>query len=412
MPALRADLTAWRASWSKLRTPGTFGHDLPAALTVAAVALPFNLALAVACELPPAVGLVAGAVGGVVAAAFGGSPLQVTGPAAALATMVLGVNREFGAGGVAAATVLVGLTQLAVYGLRVGKYLARLPEAVLAGFTSGVGLTILDQQIPELLGFDYRVIDFVRMVHMPAVHRAVSWRAALCGALVAGAVLAFQRKKRIPGAIFGIVAATLLAGHFDWPVERIGVIPNRFPAPTVPLVARERWFELAAAAVPLGLLAAMESLLSAKAVDRMAGTRHRSDLEVFGQGCANLATGFVGGMPVSGVLVRSGINAQSGATSRLSALLHGVLLAAAMVAFGGPLSNVPYAALAGLLCIVGGRLVEVREFLHLVFHRPLAALAFALTAAGTVGGHLLAGLCAGLVAALIDAFRVERNRIA
>jgi SulP family sulfate permease len=396
------DLAAWRASWASLRSPGAVPGDIVAALTVAAVALPLNLALAVACELPPVAGLVAGAVGGAVAALFGGAPLQVTGPAAALSTMVLAIARQYGAAGVAAAALVVGATQLLVYALRVAKVLARLPEVVLAGFTTGVGLKILDQQIPELLGFDYKLAQLAKMMHRPHWLHEVSWHAAFSGMVVAFFVIGLKPYKRFPAAIAGIAVATFLASYLRWDIARVGAIPSRFPAPSLPLVGEDQWFDLVVAAVPLGLLAAVESLLSAGAVDRMAGTKHHSDLEVFGQGLANLASGLVGGMPVSGVIVRSGVNVQSGGTTRLSSLLHGALLAASMLCLANTLAHVPLAALAGLLCVVGSRLVEGREFAHLVRHRPVAALAFAVTAGGTVTGHLLAGLLAGLVVALVD----------
>jgi sulfate permease, SulP family len=407
-----ADFSAWRASWASLRKPGAIGGDLVAALTVAAVALPLNLALAIACELPPVMGLVAGAIGGATAAFLGGAPLQVTGPAAALATMVLAVNRQFGPTGVAAAALVVGVTQLLVYGLRVSRHLAKLPEVVLAGFTTGVGLKILDQQIPEFLGFDYKLAELAKMMHRPHWLHEVSWHAAFCGIVVAFAVIALKPYKRFPAAIAGIALATFLASYLHWDIARVGNVPNRFPSPALPLVREDQWFDLIVAAVPLGLLAAIESLLSASAVDRMAGTKHSSDLEVFGQGVANLATSFVGGMPVSGVIVRSGVNVQSGGTTRLSSLLHGALLALAMLELSGPLAQVPLAALAGLLCVVGSRLIELRELAHLVRHRPVAAVAFALTAAGTVSGHLLSGLVAGLVVAVVDARLAGEGRVA
>ena len=392
----------WLASWAALRQRGAIPGDIVAALTVAAVALPLNLALAVACGVPPVMGLVAGAVGGFVAAFLGGAPLQVSGPAAALSTMVLLIGKDFGAAGVAAAALVVGVVQLVVYGLRVSKYLARLPEVVLAGFTTGVGLKILGQQVPEFLGFDYSVGDIAKMMHRPHWLHDVSWHAAFCGMLVAFFVIAMKAYKRFPAAIVGIALSTFLASYLGWGIARVGAIPDHFPAPSVPDLGDDQWLDLVVAAVPLGLLAAIESLLSASAIDRMAGSKHHSDLEVFGQGVGNLASSLFGGMPISGVIVRSGVNVQSGATTRLSSMLHAGLLAFAMLKLSGSLAHVPLAALAGLLCVVGSRLIELRELAHLARHRPIGALAFLLTAAGTLSGHLLSGLVLGLVVALVD----------
>ncbi len=397
-----SDFSVWRESWSAFAKPGAVAGDVVSALTVAAVALPLNLALAVACGVPPVMGLVAGAIGGFLAASLGGTPLQVSGPAAALSTMVLAIAKDFGAAGVAAAALVAGVVQLVVYGLRVSKHLARLPEVVLAGFTTGVGIKILDQQIPEFLGFDYSVAELAKMMHRPHWLHDVSWHAAFAGLVVAFLVITLKPYKRFPAAVVGIALSTFLASYLHWDIARVGAVPSSFPMPTLPVVGDDQWFDLILAAAPLGLLAAIESLLSASAVDRMAGSKHHSDLEVFGQGIGNLGSALMGGMPISGVIVRSGVNVQSGATTRLSSMLHAALLAFAMLKLGAPLSQVPLAALAGLLCVVGSRLIEVRELAHLARHRPIGALAFLVTAGGTLSGHLLLGLVAGLVVALVD----------
>lgn len=385
--------------WAAVVRRPALGPDLLAGLTVAAVALPLNVALAVASGLPPAAGLLAGAVGGAIAAAFGGAPFQVTGPAAALNVMVLGLMREFGATGVAAACLVVGVVQLLLAAGQAGGLMKRVPESVLAGFTTGVGLKLLDSQIPEVLGFDYRVLELAQMMHRPAWLHHVSWLAAVCGLFVAFLVTTLQSFKRFPAAIVAIGAITFVSAYLRWDIARVGPVTAALPAPSLPVVPDERWLDLVVKTLPLALLAGVESLLSARAIDRMTpdGKPHSPNLELFGQGLANLAVGLVQGMPVSGVIVRSSVNVQSGARTRLASLFHGVFLLAAVLYLGQAIARVPLAALAGLLCVVGWRLVEAREFVHLARTHRVEAAAFAATMAGTVTGHLITGLVVGLV---------------
>lgn len=396
---------AWWSRWVTVAKGGTLPQDTLSGLTVAAVALPLNLALAVASGLPPAAGLVAGAIGGGLAAVFGGSALQVTGPAAALSTMVFALVAKFGVAGAAAAALVVGVVELALGFLRTGKLAEKVPESVLAGFTTGVGLKLLDNQIPELMGFDYRVAELAQMIHRPEWLHEVSWFSVLSGLAVAFFVVAMKPYKRIPAALIGIAVVTGVSSYVDWKIERVGELPSALPNPGLPALG-DQWPALVLATLPLALLAAAESLLSARATDRMAtGIKpHHADLELVGQGIANVAVGLFGGLPVSGVVVRSGVNVQSGGRTRLAALIHGAMLMAAMLFLGTMIAKVPLAALAGLLCVVGLRLVEVTTLVHLWREHKLEAVAFVAACAGTVSGHLMLGLGVGMAIHLAGAF--------
>lgn len=406
---VRSLASTWLGQW-KAALSGSPSSDLVAGLTVAAVALPLNVALAVACELPASAGLVAGAIGGGLAALFGGAPLQVSGPAAALASMVLMLNRDFGAAGVALASVFVGVASIGFGLLRAGRFAGKVPEAVLAGFTTGVGLKLLDQQIPELLGFGYRTSDIARMLHEPRWLHDVSWAALVCGLLVAFVIVALARFSRFPAAIVGIGLVTLISVYVGFDVKRVGELPSSFPSPTLPLVG-DRWFALLLATLPLAFLAPVESLLSAKALDRLSGDRakHEPNLELVGQGIANIGSGVMMGMPVTGVIVRSSVNVQSGGRSRLAALVHAVVLASAVLFLSKYIAHVPLAALAGLLCVIAVRLIEGKEFLKLLKSEPAHAVAFAVTALGAVSGHLMTGFVLGLVICGVKAFVARRR---
>ena len=409
--ALRAAAGHFVEGWRDVLRARSFTSDLLAGLTVAAVALPLNVGLAIASGMPPSAGLVAGAVGGIVAGVFGSSKLQVSGPAAALSIVELALAKDFGVTGVAAATVYIGIVELALALALAGRVIKFVPESVLAGFTTGVGLKLLDAQLPELLGFPEVVdwasqsapstIDLVTMMHRPKWLHDVSWLAAISGLFVAFFVASTRSFKRFPAAILSIALITFVSIYLRWDIERVasvGVVPSRLPPLTVPFVRDEQWIDLFIRASPLAILAAAESLLSASAVDRMAGLKepHDSNVELFGQGLANIVTGFFSGMPVTGVVARSGVNVQSGAKTRLATIFHALILASAVMFLSTQISRVPLAALAGLLCVIGWRLIEAKTLVHLYQEHKLEAVAFVAAAAGTVSGHLMSGLVLAL----------------
>lgn len=389
----------WLDTWRDIPRQKGLLSDVVAGLTVAAVALPLNLALAVASGLPPSTGLFAGAIGGIVAGLFNGAPLQVTGPAAALQVMVLMLAKDFGPVGVAAATVLIGIMQLILAFSLSGKLIRYVPETVLAGFTTGVGLKLLDGQIPELLGFDYKIIELAQMMHRPAWLHKVSWISVVSGLCVAFFISATSRYRRFPAAIVALTGVTFVSVYLNWDIERVGALPASFPRPSIPWISDEQLLDLLVSTLPLALLAAVESLLSASALDRLANRPkpHNSNLELFGQGLGNVSVGLFSGMPTTGVIVRSSVNVQSGARTRLASILHGVALALSALYLGKYISKIPLAALAGLLCVIAVRLIEIGTFITLIRDDKAEALAFAVTAIGTVTGHLVLGLAAGLL---------------
>ncbi len=406
----------WRAfiaGFTDITRQKSLPQDVLAGLTVAAVALPLNLALAVASGLPPAAGLVAGAIGGVIAGFIGGAPLQVTGPAAALASIVAAVALGFGPQGVAMAAIIVGCFQLLLAFTRAGHLMAKVPESVLAGFTTGVGIKLLDQQIPELLGFDYRVAQLASMIDRPDWLKEVEWLAVVCGLFVALLVVGTARFKRFPAAIVGVGVVTFIANYVGWDITRVGEVPSTLPPLSLPTIADGKFFELFLAVLPLAFLASAESLLASRAIDRMQGANilrpAQPSLELFGQGLANLTVGFFSGMPVTGVIVRSGVNVQSGAKTKTATVLHALFLGAAVLLMSGLIAKVPLAALAGLLCVIGVRLVDVGLFIELLRHQKVEALAFLVTAAGTISGHLMMGLAGGLVIHAVNYFLFHRH---
>jgi SulP family sulfate permease len=390
--------TTLRHRWGEIASQGLSYHDVLAGLTVATVAIPLNVALAIAAGCPPSAGLVAGAIGGFVSAALGGSNYQVSGPAAALNVMVFGIVAEFGIGGAAAAALVCGLVGVLIGVLGYGRLANLLPKLVLAGFTTGVGLKLLDQQVPILLGSDlalwHMLSDFWAMEWL----REVEWLSVVCGMLVAWITVGLAHLKSFPSALLGIVIATFIAYELDWNVAVVGEVDLTDLALSIPsLVEGKSWFALILVALPLALLSCAESLISAKAVDDMSGHKsgYNANAELFGQGLGNLTTGLFGGMPVTGVIVRSSVNLQSGARTRLAAMCHGVILGVVAYFFGQSLAIIPVSALAGLLVVIAWRLIKIKYLFEAVRDNKLHAFAFIAAAIGTLLGYLITGLAIG-----------------
>ncbi|MBA3542409.1 MAG: SulP family inorganic anion transporter, partial [Deltaproteobacteria bacterium] len=390
--------TTLRDRWSEVSALGLSKADLLAGLTVATVAIPLNVALALAASLPASAGLIAGAIGGMFAATFGGSNFQVSGPAAALNVMVFALVAEFGVAAAAAAALVCGVVSITIGVLGYGKLANLLPKLVLAGFTTGVGLKLLDQQIPILLGSELALWHVISDFWAMAWLREVEWLSVVCGILVAWITVGLAHLKSFPSALLGIILATFVAYELDWTIARVGEVDLDSLALSLPFIVEGKsWASFLALAIPLALLSAAESLISAKAVDDMSGGKsgYSANTELFGQGIGNLASGLFGGMPLAGVIVRSSVNQQAGARTRMAAIYHGVLLAAAAYFFGHSLGVIPIAALAGLLVVIAWRLIKIALFVKAVKENRLHALAFLAAAVGTLLGHLLTGLAIG-----------------
>ncbi len=404
--------TTLRDRWGEIAANGLSMKDLLAGLTVATVAIPLNVALAIAAGLPASAGLIAGSIGAAVAAAFGGSNYSVSGPAAALNVMVFGIVATFGVGGAAAAALICGAITLLIALLGYGKLANLLPKLVLAGFTTGVGLKLLDQQIPILFGSDralwHMITDFWAMEWL----REVNWLAVVCGLVVVWITVGLAHLKSFPSSLLGIIIATFVAYELAWPVAKVGEVSLEGIAMSIPVLTEgTSWLGLIAAAIPLALLSAAESLISAKAVDESSNGKsgYNANAELFGQGVGNLASGLFGGMSLAGVVVRSSVNLQAGARTRIAAICSGALLLIAAYFFGGSLAVIPLAALAGLLVTIAWRLIKVKYFIDAARENKLHALAFLASAIGTMLGHLMTGLAVGCAIMYVDHLLAKRR---
>lgn len=390
-------------------------HDLPASLVVFLVALPLSLGIAIASGAPVLAGLIAAIVGGVVAGALGGSPLQVSGPAAGLTVIVAGLIAEFGWAVTCAVTVCAGLLQVLLGVSRVGRAALAISPIVVHAMLAGIGVTIALQQVHVLLGGSSESSAWRNLVELPGQLVAADSAGFAVGLLVIGILLAWRWApapiRKVPGPLVAIVVATAVSVLFALNVPRIQLNGSLLDALQLPGLPEGNWGAFATGVITVALIASVESLLTAVAVDRMQdGPRSNLDRELVGQGAANVVSGGVGGLPITGVIVRSSANVTAGAKTRASSILHGLWVLIFALPFAGLAQQIPTAALAGLLIVVGIQLVKLT---HIKTARRTGDIAVYLaTIAGVVFLNLLEGVLLGLALAIVlTVWRVARAQI-
>ncbi|MFI6268611.1 SulP family inorganic anion transporter [Micromonospora zamorensis] len=397
-----------RADWAAVhRSPR---RDLLAGLTVAVVALPLALAFGVTSGLGAQAGLITAVIAGAVAAVFGGSNLQVSGPTGAMTVVLVPVVQQFGATGVLMVGAMAGLVLIALAVARLGRYVRYLPTPVLEGFTAGIAVVIALQQVPAALGVTDAHGEKVWAVAANAVARFVVHPrpAALAVALAVAALMLLGARWRpgLPFSLLGVAAATVLAEVVPVDLVRIGALPQGLPAPSLGFLDLGALGVLLPSALAVAALAALESLLSATVADGMTvGERHDPDRELFGQGLANLAAPLFGGIPATAAIARTAVNVRAGAASKLAALTHAVALAAIVLAAAPLVGRIPLAALAGVLLATTVRMVEAASLWALARATRGDAVVLVLTFAVTVIWDLVTAVAVGVGVAVVLALR-------
>jgi sulfate permease, SulP family len=397
-----------RSDWAAARRAPA--RDLIAGSTVALVALPLALAFGVTSGLGAEAGLVTAIVAGAVAAVFGGSNLQVSGPTGAMTVVIVPVVHQFGPRAVLMVGAMAGLILVALAIARVGRYVRYLPMPVIEGFTAGIAVVIALQQLPAALGASGAGGDKVWQKPVEAVrHFSESPTPAPLGIAlaVAGVILVGGRRRpKVPVALLAVAAATVLACATSLDLELLGKLPSRLPPPSLSFLDPGTMRALLPSALAVAALAALESLLSATAADGMSvGQRHDPERELFGQGLANLAVPFFGGVPATGAIARTAVNARAGAASRLSGLVHALVLAAVALAAAPLVGLIPLAALAGVLLATTVRMVEVATLLAIARTTRADAIVLALTFTVTVAVDLVTAVAVGVGVAIVLALR-------
>lgn len=388
--------------------------DLGASLVVFLVAVPLSLGIAVASGAPILAGLIAAIVGGIVAGALGGSPLQVSGPAAGLTVVVAELVNRFGWPVTTFIVAAAGVVQIGFGLSRLGRFAQAIPPAVVHGMLAGIGGTIALAQLHVVLGGSPQSSVLANLRELPAQVLDLHAPAVAVGVFTVLVMLGWPRiagrLKAIPGPLLAVGLATALS--MIWAtVPRVELPGGLIDAIALPVLPEGNWGGVAGGVLTVALIASVESLLSAVAVDRMHnGPRTKVDRELLGQGAANTLSGLLGGLPVTGVIVRSSTNVRAGAKTRASAILHAVWIAVFALALVQVVEMIPLAALAGLLVVVGVQLIKITDIRTSHQHGELAV--YAVTALGVMALNLLEGVGLGLaLAALLVLRRAVRARV-
>ncbi len=395
--------------WADLRA------DAVAGLTVAIVALPLAMALAIASGAAPEKGLHTAIIAGFLISALGGSRVQIGGPTAAFIPVVFVVIQKFGFGGLVLCTLLAGLMLVGAGLLRLGTLMKYMPQPVITGFTAGIAVSIFSSQVKDVLG--------LRMGNVPAEffarwaaygkHLATTQPAAVALAVLGLAVIVVLRrwKPKWPGFLIALLVCTGVCIAFAMPAETIGTrfgsLPSALPTFDFPHIPFERTFELLPSAFTIAFLAGVESLLSAVVADGMIGGRHRSNGELVAQGVANIGTALFGGLPATGAIARTATNVRAGARSPMAGILHAAFILLFMLLLAPLMRYVPLAALAAVLLVVAWNMSEYQHFKHTMSAPKGDRLVLLLTFFLTVFFDLTIAIEAGIVvAAFVFMFRM------
>jgi SulP family sulfate permease len=355
-------VTVWREGYGLPQ----FRADAVAGLTVAVVALPLSMAIAIASGASPAQGLYTAIIGGFLVSLFGGSRFQIGGPAGAFIVLVAATVQLHGMDGLILATFISGLMLAAAGWLRLGTFIKFIPFPVTVGFTAGIAVIIFASQIKDLLGLTLVHEPGRLLKKIPALWHAGPTLTPAAMALSLGTVAVIVALRRLrphwPGMLIALGLAALATALLHLPVEtiqsRFGGVPSALPLPRLPDITTAKVAEVLPAAVSFTLLGAIESLLSAVVADGMTGRRHRSNCELVAQGIANIGSALFGGFCVTGTIARTATNVRTGAVGPISGMLHAMFLLAFMM-IAAPLAGyIPLAALAGVLVVVAWFMIE------------------------------------------------------
>ena len=370
-----------------------FRHDVIAGLTVAIVALPLAMALAIASGAAPEKGLHTAIIAGFLISALGGSRVQIGGPTAAFIPVVFVVIAKFGYGGMILCTLLAGLILIAAGLMRIGTLVKYMPQPVITGFTAGIAVSIFSSQVKDLLGLRMGAVPADFLARWQAYAQNVgNFNPTAIGIAVASLLLIVLLRRwypRSPGFLIAVIAGTLAASLLALPAEtigsRFGDIPMALPTFAIPSIPFARTWELLPSSFTIAFLAGVESLLSAVVADGMIGSRHRSNCELVAQGAANVASALFGGLPATGALARTATNVRAGGRTPVSGMLHALFLLVFMLVLAPLMHFVPLATLAAVLLVVAWNMAEIESFKHLlrgpVGDRVVLLLTFVLTVA-------------------------------
>ncbi|WFU07012.1 SulP family inorganic anion transporter (plasmid) [Rhizobium sp. CB3171] len=406
-----------------------FSRDFASSLVVFFVAIPLCLGIAVASGVPVAMGLISGIVGGIVVGLLAGSPLQVSGPAAGLAVVVFGFVEQYGVAMLGPVLIVAGLLQILAAFLKIGSWFRAISPAVVHGMLAGIGILIILGQIHVLMGAKPAAGGIENVVAMERTFGHL-WGGGLTSesvdllvglisllAMIGWEKFRPKRLRLVPGALVGVATGTTLTAALRLPIARVEVpasLANSISLPTMESFANMAQPGIVVTTLVIAVIASAESLLSSAAVDRMHdGASTRFNKELFAQGIGNGFCGLLGGLPITGVIVRSSANIQAGAQTRTSAVLHGVWILGLTVLLPQLLSMVPLTALAAILLVTGWRLISLHHVRDLFDHHGWVPVGiWVATVAMVVLQDLLVGVALGLTLSIFEVLPYLRRKLA
>ena len=389
-------------------TPRAFAADALAGLTVALVALPLSIAIAIASGVPPAAGVITAIVAGFLISALGGSRVQIGGPTGAFIVVVYGIVHGHGQQGLIVATLMAGVILLVAGLAGAGRLIRYVPEPVIEGFTIGIAIVIAVSQVKDLAGMSGPALpaDFVpKVVGLWAMRDTASAGAMAVGVGCVVAILVLRRfAPRVPWAVIVVALASTVAALLTSPVAtvaaRYGALPQGLPAPHLPSLDPGQMMTLLPSALTIAFLAGIESLLSAIVADRMIGGSHRSGAELLAQGAANVASPLFGGLPATGAIARTATNVAAGGRTPVAGMVHALVILLALVVAAPLAGRLALPALAGLLIVTAWTMSEPHRWSERL-KLPKAELAIlVLTAALTVFADLTVAIAVGTILGL------------
>ena len=390
-----------------------FMADALAGITVAMIALPLSIAIAIASGAEPAAGLVTAIIGGLLISALGGSRVQIGGPTGAFIVVVYGVIEQFGYDGLLLATLMAGVILIIAALFRAGNLIALIPEAVIEGFTIGIALIIAVGQLKDLFGLEIARLPADFLDAAP-----ILWAARHSASLTADGVgivsiIAIAILKRRAGLIVVLALASAAVALLSLPVEtihsRFGDLPDGLPFPSVPHISLGRIGELLPSALVIAFLAGVESLLSAIVADRMIGGAHRSNAELMAQGAANVAAPLFGGLPATGAIARTAANVRAGGRTPVAGIVHALAILLFVVAAAPLAGYLAIPALAALLIVTAWSMSEPHRWRERLRSRPADRFLLFLTMILTVVSNLTVAIAVGTVIGLAQ--RLARRDI-
>lgn len=392
----------------KQYTRDQFLKDVIAGVIVGIVAVPLAIAFAIASGVSPEKGLVTGIVAGLIISVLGGSKVQIGGPTGAFIVIVFGIVQKYGFDGLVIATFMAGILLIIMGIAKLGMVIKFIPYPLIMGFTTGIAVLILSTQVKDFFGLHFNAVPSGFVDNWVEAARNIQsinlYAVVISLATLLLVVLWPKVTRKIPGSLVAILATTLVAYFFNFPVEtigsRFGAIPSSFPRPVMPHVNFETIQQLILPAVTIALLGGIESLLSAVVADGMIRGNHRSNTELIAQGFANIATAIFGGIPATGAVARTATNIKNGGRTPVAGVVHAFTLLVVLLFAGKWAAYIPMATLAGILVVVAYNMSEWRHSVSLLRGSKSDAAVLLVTFALTVLVNITVAIQVGMITAV------------